>query len=95
MRPQRGDDTGNVCVLDGKDVMPVTASNYAAGLSVVRTRDYLIGTSVGIIPGTIAHVTLGSYGPSPGSWPFPIALIVLVVLTAGGTILARRSHRLR
>ncbi len=76
-------------------VLPFTAINYAAGLSVLRTRDYLIGTSVGIIPGTIAYVTLGSYGSSPGSWPFLIALIVLVVLTAGGTVLARRSHRLR
>ena len=46
-------------------VLPFTAINYAAGLSVVRTRDYLIGTSVGIIPGTIAYVTLGSYGSSP------------------------------
>lgn len=74
-------------------VLPFTAINYAAGLTGVRTRDYLIGTALGIIPGTIAFVALGTYGTSPGSWPFLLAVIVLVVLTAGGAALARRSRR--
>jgi uncharacterized membrane protein YdjX (TVP38/TMEM64 family) len=74
-------------------VLPFTAINYAAGLTGVRTRDYLIGTALGIIPGTIAFVALGTYGTSPGSWPFILAVIVLVVLTASGAALARRSRR--
>ena len=74
-------------------VLPCTAINYAAGLTGIRTRDYLIGTALGIIPGTIAFVALGTYSASPGSWPFILAVIVLVVLTAGGAALARRSRR--
>lgn len=74
-------------------VLPFTAINYAAGLTAVRTRDYIIGTALGIIPGTIAFVALGTYGTSPGSWPFVLAAIALVVLTAGGAALARRSRR--
>ncbi|MDQ2883538.1 MAG: VTT domain-containing protein [Actinomycetota bacterium] len=74
-------------------VLPFTAINYAAGLTGVRTRDYIVGTALGIIPGTIAFVALGTYGASPGSWPFILAVIVLVVLTAGGAALARRSRR--
>lgn len=76
-------------------VLPFTAINYAAGLTAVRTRDYLIGTAIGIIPGTIAYVALGAYGTSPGSWPFLIATLMLAALTVGGAVLARRSRRSR
>lgn len=74
-------------------VLPFTAINYTAGLTAVRTRDYAIGTAVGIIPGTIAYVALGAYGTTPGSWPFLVAVLVLVALTAGGAVLVRRSRR--
>jgi uncharacterized membrane protein YdjX (TVP38/TMEM64 family) len=76
-------------------VLPFTAINYAAGLTAVRTRDYLVGTALGIIPGTVAYVALGAYGTTPGSWPFVVAVLVLVALSAGGAALARRSHRYR
>ncbi|WP_219417001.1 TVP38/TMEM64 family protein [Pseudonocardia nigra] len=74
-------------------VLPFTAINYAAGLTGVRTRDYIIGTALGMIPGTIAFVALGAYGTSPGSWPFIIAVLVLVALTAAGAALARCRRR--
>jgi len=74
-------------------VLPFTTINYAAGLTAVRIRDYVIGTAVGIVPGTVAFVALGAYGSSPGSWPFVLAVIVLVGLTAGGAALARRHRR--
>lgn len=74
-------------------VVPFTAVNYAAGLTAVRIRDYALGTALGIIPGTIAFVALGAYGTSPGSWPFVVAVVALVGLTAGGAVVARRSRR--
>ena len=74
-------------------VLPFTAINYAAGLTAVRFRDYLGGTALGIVPGTVAFVALGAYGTSPGSWPFVVAVGVLVALTAGGAVAARRSRR--
>ncbi|MGQ0573604.1 MAG: TVP38/TMEM64 family protein [Pseudonocardia sp.] len=74
-------------------VVPFTAVNYAAGLTAVRIRDYALGTALGIIPGTIAFVALGAYGSSPGSWPFVVAVVALVGLTAGGAVVARRSRR--
>lgn len=73
-------------------VLPFTAINYAAGLSSVRTRDYALGTALGMLPGTVSFVALGAYGTSPGSWPFLVSLVALVLLTAGGFILARRSR---
>jgi uncharacterized membrane protein YdjX (TVP38/TMEM64 family) len=74
-------------------VLPFTAINYAAGLTAVRKRDYLIGTALGIIPGTIAYASLGAYGTSPGSWPFAVAALALVALTVGGAAAAHRYRR--
>lgn len=74
-------------------VLPFTAINYGAGLAAVRFRDYLGGTALGIVPGTVAFVALGAYGTSPGSWPFVVAVLGLVALTAGGAAATRRHRR--
>ncbi len=76
-------------------VVPFTAINYAAGLTGVRTRDYLLGTAVGIVPGTVAYVTLGTYGSTPGAWPFLASAAALVALSVGGVLVARRRRRPR
>jgi uncharacterized membrane protein YdjX (TVP38/TMEM64 family) len=76
-------------------VLPFTAINYAAGLTAIRTQDYIVGTALGIIPGIIAFVALGAYGTSPASWPFVLAVLGLVALTAAGVAGARRWRRPR
>lgn len=65
-------------------VVPFTAVNYAAGLTSVGVRDYVLGTAVGIVPGTVAYVALGVYGTEPDQWPFVAAVIVLLALSIGG-----------
>jgi len=40
-------------------VVPFLPTNYACGLSSVRTRPYLAGTMIGSLPGTAAAVILG------------------------------------
>lgn len=76
-------------------VLPFTAINYAAGLTAVRTRDYVVGTALGMIPGTVSYTALGAYGTSPGSWPFILAVVGLVILTVGGGTVGRRHRRRR
>lgn len=40
-------------------VFPFNILNYLLGVTRVSNRDYIIGTSLGIIPGTIAYVYFG------------------------------------
>nr|AXL05558.1 TVP38/TMEM64 family protein [uncultured bacterium] len=54
-------------------VVPFLPTNYACGLSSVRTRPYLVGTMVGSLPGTTAAVALGD--TLTGSTP-PVLLVV-------------------
>lgn len=74
-------------------VLPFTVINYTAGLTTVGVRDYVIGTGLGIIPGTLAYVALGAYGASPGSWPFVLAILALAALAVGGAAAAHGYRR--
>ncbi len=62
-------------------VVPFTALNYLSGMTAIRPAAFVLGTIVGISPGTTAYVTVGAYGSNPGSWPFVAGLAALVVLT--------------
>lgn len=71
-------------------LFPFGLVNYAAGLSSVRQRDYLIGTAVGIVPGVIGYTALGAYGTSPLSWPFAAAVAAVMLVSGASGYLARR-----
>jgi uncharacterized membrane protein YdjX (TVP38/TMEM64 family) len=71
--------------------VPFFALNYVCGLSSVRFWPYLIGTVVGIVPGTVAIVVLGD---AVTGHPSPATIIVSVVCgligLAGIVVAARR-----
>ncbi len=73
-------------------LFPFMAVNYAAGLSAVRQRDYVLGTAVGIIPATVGYTALGAYGTSPLSWPFAAAVLAVVVVSVVAGYAARRIN---
>lgn len=73
-------------------VLPFTAINYSAGLTAIRFRDFGLGTAIGIIPGTLAYVALGTFAWDPTSWRFEVAAGALLVLTLGGLLVARRRR---
>lgn len=83
-------------------IVPYTLLNYALGLTSVRFRDYAVGSAIGMLPGTVLYVYLGSLvttardlGAKPASaWMTGLywgglgcAVIVVVVVTR----IARRA----
>jgi len=82
----------SVIVLRLIPLIPFTVINYAAGLTAVRVRDYMLGTALGIMPGTMAFVAVGAYGADLGGGFF-IALVALAILTIGGGIVAGRLRK--
>ena len=73
-------------------VLPFTIVNYGAGVSAVSLRDFLVGTAVGIVPGTVGYAALGaSAGRSAAIIAGSVALGV--VLLVGSLVVARRMAR--
>ncbi|MGL5866237.1 MAG: TVP38/TMEM64 family protein [Dermatophilaceae bacterium] len=73
-------------------VIPFTAVNYGSGLSAMRPRDYVVGTAVGVVPGSVAYVAVGATAGRD------FTTVVLaggagVALLAGAALLARRLRR--
>ena len=82
-----------VLILRLVPLVPFIAINYASGLSGVRFRPYVLGSALGMVPGSLAYAALGAYGTDP--WGLAAAGSALIILVIGGTCWARRldAHR--
>jgi len=60
-------------------VLPWEVQNYVAGLTKVKIPTFLLGTIIGIIPGSFALVFLGDSVSDPTSWQFFAAIGINVV----------------
>jgi uncharacterized membrane protein YdjX (TVP38/TMEM64 family) len=73
-------------------VLPFTIVNYGAGVSAVSLRDFLVGTAVGIVPGTVGYAAIGaSAGRSAAI--FAGSLVVGTLLFVGALVVGRRMAR--
>jgi len=73
-------------------VLPFTIVNYGAGVSAVSLRDFLVGTAVGIVPGTVGYAAFGaSAGRSAGI--VAASLLLGAVLLVGSLLAGRRTAR--
>lgn len=79
-------------------VFPFTLLNYAFGLTRVRFRDYVLASWIGMMPGTVMYVYVGSLARagagqrSPAEWAlYGVGLIATVVVTVFITRVARRA----
>ena len=73
-------------------VIPFTVVNYGAGVTAVTTRDFVLGTAIGIIPGTVGYAALGASAGQDAT-TFVLAGIVAVALFAGSLLLGWRATR--
>ena len=81
-------------------VFPFTLLNYSFGLTRVRFRDYAIASWIGMMPGTVLYVYLGSLARAgatttprtPGQWAlYGLGLAATLAVTLVLTRIARRS----
>ncbi len=88
----REQGTLSVLVARLTPLLPFTVVNYAAGVSPVRPGAYLLGTVVGVVPGTVAYVAVGA---SAGADTTTIALAVGAgaLLLVAAALLAARLRR--
>ncbi|MCX5826814.1 MAG: TVP38/TMEM64 family protein [Deltaproteobacteria bacterium] len=87
-------------------VFPFNLLNYAFGLTRVSLRDYVLASWIGMMPGTVMYVYLGSlagslaelgakesgHARSPAEWAlYSVGLIATVAVTVVITRIARRA----
>ena len=72
--------------------VPFTIVNYGAGVSPITWRDYLLGTAVGVVPGTVGYVALGASAGQDAA-TFVLAGTVTVLLFVVTVFLGRRTAR--
>jgi len=73
-------------------VLPFTIVNYGAGLSAVSMRDLLLGTAIGIVPGTVAYAALGASAGRDAE-VFLAAVAIGFLLFVGSVAMVRRMAR--
>jgi uncharacterized membrane protein YdjX (TVP38/TMEM64 family) len=77
-------------------IIPYGLVNFAAGLTSIRFRDYLLGTIIGTVPGVLPFVMLGSSGlqamRNGDVLPMVGALALTGLLVGGATWYRRRRQ---
>src|SRR5436305_260501 len=73
-------------------MVPFSVLNYAAGVARVRFAPYLVGTVLGVLPGTLAIVVLGDAAAGGDVHPalFGVSVLGGALGLAGAAIAARR-----
>jgi len=84
-------------------VLPFPALNYSHGLTDVRLRDYVLGTMIGMVPGILLFVYLGTLASDVadivngrvtlegGEWVAVIAAVVAVLVVAAAIVVVARK----
>lgn len=81
-------------------IFPFGLLNYALGVTEIRARDYLVASLLGMLPGTIAYVYLGSLvtsatelGGGGRSWLYWVGGALTIVASIAITVIARQALR--
>jgi uncharacterized membrane protein YdjX (TVP38/TMEM64 family) len=88
---------GALAVLLGRliPVTPFTLVSYAGGLSGIPLPAYLLGSTVGLVPGTVLHVTIGATVGSASDGQVLLLSLIPLGLTLVAAALVHRWHRRR
>jgi uncharacterized membrane protein YdjX (TVP38/TMEM64 family) len=75
--------------------VPATIVNYAAGLTRIRTRDFVAATLIGGAPRAIAYSALGASAGNPSPVAVALPTAILVLMAVAGAFLARSTFRMQ
>jgi uncharacterized membrane protein YdjX (TVP38/TMEM64 family) len=73
-----------VVVLRVVPTLPLSAVNMVLGLSAVSWRDFVLGTALGLLPGTLLLAYVGSEALEPGGLRFWLYLSLFALLVLAG-----------
>jgi uncharacterized membrane protein YdjX (TVP38/TMEM64 family) len=87
-------DRGFVAILMVRliPLFPFNVVNLVSGVTGLTRRDYVLGTAVGIIPGTVLLAAMGGSIDDPTSPTFIAAALGFVALTVVASLVARRMR---
>ena len=76
-------------------VFPFNVQNFGYGLTSVSSTGYVLGTLIGMIPGTLLYVLIGASGGEAlsgggSTWSMVVKLIGIVATVAVSVLIARR-----
>ncbi|MEV4705416.1 TVP38/TMEM64 family protein [Actinoplanes sp. NPDC049316] len=83
----------SVLILRLLPIAPFGLVSYALGATGVRVWTYVLGTLLGIVPGTTLYAVLGANATAPTSPAFIASTAAAVALAAGGLLGARTVIR--
>ncbi len=72
-------------------VFPFNVINYLLGITSLKTKDYIVGSAIGLLPGTAAFVYLGNALGALSPINIAGAIIGLVVLTYIGKKIEKKN----
>jgi uncharacterized membrane protein YdjX (TVP38/TMEM64 family) len=75
--------------------LPYTVVNYVAGLAPIRIAAFGAATAIGVAPRAYAYTALGGNLGDLRSPEVVVAAVLLVVMSVGGLLLARRDRAAR
>lgn len=70
--------------------VPYNLINYTFGLTEMTFGAYLIGSAMGIIPGTLAFINIGDKALDAGSPSFWLAIVLMVLLLVVTSVLSKK-----
>jgi uncharacterized membrane protein YdjX (TVP38/TMEM64 family) len=71
-------------------LFPFNGLNFALGLTSIKARDYILGTLLGIIPGTFAYVFFGDSLGTLSPLKIAVAVLGLCLLSLLGKYVMQR-----
>lgn len=74
-------------------VFPYDPLSYAAGLTKMKYKDFIIGTMIGVFPEMVSYSFVGKNLEHPLSFKFAIPIILIIVIAAGALYIYKSSKK--